>query len=76
MGCVRPNLFTWSPISVTNCESTDAFTAGLVNQYLRGVPLSEANDFANRMGAWVASNSGAMPPVPDQGLVAALAEIG
>lgn len=54
----------------------DAFTAGLVNQYLRGVPLSEANDFANRMGAWVASNSGAMPPVPDQGLVAALAEIG
>lgn len=54
----------------------DAFTAGLVNQLLHGAPLAEANDFANRMGAWVASNSGAMPPVPDQGLLAALAEIG
>lgn len=54
----------------------DAFTAGLVNQVLHGVPLAAANDFANRMGAWVASNSGAMPPVPDQGLLAALDEIG
>jgi len=54
----------------------DAFTAGLVNQYLHGVPLAEANDFANRMGAWVASNLGAIPPVPDEGLLAALAEIG
>jgi fructokinase len=54
----------------------DAFTAGLVNQYLHGVPLAEANDFANRMGAWVASNSGAMPPVPDEGLLATLDEIG
>ena len=54
----------------------DAFTAGLVNQYLHGVPLEQANDFANRMGAWVASNSGAMPPAPDAGLIAALSEIG
>lgn len=54
----------------------DAFTAGLVNQVLHGAPLPEANDFANRMGAWLASNSGAMPPVPDQGLLTALAEIG
>ncbi len=54
----------------------DAFTAGLVNQVLHGASLAVANDFANRMGAWVASNSGAMPPVSDQGLLAALAEIG
>lgn len=54
----------------------DAFTAGLVNQLLHGSPLAEASDFANRMGAWVASNSGAMPPVPDEGLLAALTEIG
>ena len=54
----------------------DAFTAALVNQVLHGASLAEANDFANRMGAWVASNSGAMPPVPDAGLLAALAEIG
>lgn len=54
----------------------DAFTAGLLNQMLHGVPLPEANEFANRMGAWVASSSGAMPPVPDGGLLATLAELG
>jgi fructokinase len=54
----------------------DAFTAGLVNQVLHGAPLDEANDFANRMGAWVASRSGAMPPAPEGGLRAALAELG
>lgn len=56
--------------------SGDAFTAALVNQYLRGASLADANDFANRMGAWVAANSGAMPPAPDEGLRAALLEIG
>ena len=55
--------------------SGDAFTAALVNQYLHGLSLANANDFANRMGAWVASNSGGMPPVPDEGLLSALAEV-
>ncbi len=54
----------------------DAFTAGLVNQVLHGASLAEANDFANRMGAWVASCSGAMPPSPEGGLRSALAELG
>ena len=54
----------------------DAFTAGLVNQLLHGASLAEANDLANRMGAWVASSSGAMPPAPEGGLLAALAELG
>lgn len=54
----------------------DAFTAGLVHQILHGIPLAEANNFANKMGAWVASNSGAMPSTPDDGLLAALAEMG
>ena len=53
----------------------DAFTAGLINQLLHGVPLPEANEFANRMGAWVASSAGAMPPLPDEGLLPALAEL-
>jgi fructokinase len=56
--------------------SGDAFTAALVNRYLHGGSLADANDFANRMGAWLASNSGAMPAAPDEGLLAALAEIG
>jgi fructokinase len=45
----------------------DAFTAALVHKYLRERGLAEMNEAANRMGAWVASHSGAMPqgPAPD-----------
>lgn len=39
----------------------DAFTAGLVHAYLRQFSLPEMNDLANRMGAWVSSNSGGTP---------------
>lgn len=39
----------------------DAFTAGLVDAYLRGTSLEAMNDAANRWGAWVASQPGAMP---------------
>jgi len=39
----------------------DAFTAGLVHEYLRGSSLPEMNETANRVGAWVASRLGAMP---------------
>jgi fructokinase len=39
----------------------DAFTAGLVRHYLRKSPLAKMNDAANRLGAWVASQKGAMP---------------
>jgi fructokinase len=53
----------------------DAFTAALVHEHLRGRSLAEMNDSANRLGAWVASNSGAMPPVPAIGLEAALANL-
>jgi fructokinase len=53
----------------------DAFTAALVHEHLRGRSLAEMNDSANRLGAWVASNSGAMPSVPAIGLEAALANL-
>jgi fructokinase len=39
----------------------DAFTAALVHGYLRGASLAEINDTANRVGAWVASQSGGTP---------------
>ncbi len=52
----------------------DAFTAALVREYLRGASLAEINDSANRMGAWVASSAGAMPPPPADGLPQKLAE--
>jgi fructokinase len=53
----------------------DAFTAALVYELLRGASLAEMNDLANRLGAWVASCSGAMPPVPDEGLPRALSQV-
>jgi fructokinase len=53
----------------------DAFTAGLVHELLRDGSLSAMNDTANRMGAWVASQVGAMPAVPRAGLRSALAEL-
>ncbi len=63
----------------------DAFTAGLVHEYLRGAEsgrmdlqetkLDDMNEVANRVGAWVASEEGAMP-VPKGGLERALAKMG
>jgi fructokinase len=40
----------------------DAFTATMVHHALRGSSLAAMNAAANRMGAWVASQEGAMPP--------------
>jgi fructokinase len=40
----------------------DAFTAGLVHGYHRGASLQAMNELANRMGAWVSSQRGSMPP--------------
>jgi fructokinase len=53
----------------------DAFTAALVHGYLRQTSLAQINETANRVGAWVASQPGAMPAVKSGGLAAALAEI-
>jgi fructokinase len=41
--------------------SGDAFTAALVYHYLRGASLATLNEAANRMGAWVAGQTGATP---------------
>src|SRR5712671_765357 len=53
----------------------DAFTAAMVHGYLRGTPLAQINETANRVGAWVASQSGAMPVPQVVGLPQTLAEI-
>jgi fructokinase len=39
----------------------DAFTAALVYHYLRHASVTTLNEAANRMGAWVASQTGATP---------------
>jgi fructokinase len=41
--------------------SGDAFTAALAHEFLRGSSLEQINETANRVGAWVATQSGAMP---------------
>jgi fructokinase len=53
----------------------DAFTAALVHEYMHGRGLTDVNEAANRMGAWVASNSGAMPKIPATGLQQALKDL-
>lgn len=40
----------------------DAFTAAMTHGILREWKLKEINDFANKIGAFVASQTGAMPP--------------
>ena len=47
---------------VDSVGAGDAFTAALAHHLLRGSSLKTANEAANRLGAWVASQSGATPP--------------
>lgn len=56
--------------------SGDAFTAGLVHEYLHGASLDLMNEVANLVGAWVASEVGAMPTPKRGALENSLAEIG
>ena len=55
--------------------SGDAFTAGLVHEYLQGASLDLMNEVANLVGAWVASEVGAMPAPKRGALEHSLAEI-
>jgi len=54
----------------------DSFTAGLVHEYIRGSSLPQMNATANRVGAWVASQVGAMPSPGKGGIRDAMARIG
>jgi fructokinase len=45
----------------------DAFTACLAHHYVRGNPLQQISESANRFASWVATQRGATPPItPDQ----------
>ena len=54
----------------------DAFTAALTHYFLRGAPLEVLNDAGNRWGSWVASQQGAMAPLPDEVIASIAAKIG
>jgi fructokinase len=55
--------------------SGDAFTAGLVHEYLDGASLEQMNETANLVGAWVASEVGGMPSLHGGSLESAFAKI-
>ena len=43
----------------------DAFTAAMTHYLLHGASLATLNEAGNRWGGWMASQSGAMPALPD-----------
>jgi fructokinase len=52
------------PIEVADTIGAgDAFTAAMTHYLLRGADLATLNEAGNRWGSWVASQSGAMPPL-------------
>lgn len=54
------------PIKVADTIGAgDAFTAAMIHYLLRGADLATLNEAGNRWGGWVASQSGAMPPLPE-----------
>jgi fructokinase len=54
----------------------DAFTACLAHNFLRGAPLDQINEEANRLAAWVATQVGATPSTGGRDLSEILAGIG
>jgi fructokinase len=54
------------PVRVADAiGSGDAFTAAITHYLLRGAGLATLNEAGNRWGGWMASQSGAMPALPD-----------
>ncbi|MFQ5737936.1 MAG: carbohydrate kinase [Acidobacteriota bacterium] len=69
-GCLLVTESEWAehpgfPVRVADAVGAgDAFTAALSHQLLRGRPLRRIAETANCLGAWVASQVGAMPAIP------------
>jgi len=54
------------PVNVADTIGAgDAFTAAMTHYLLRGADLATLNEAGNRWGGWMASQSGAMPPLPE-----------
>lgn len=53
------------PVEVADTVGAgDAFTAAVVHHWLRDASLAQINQAANRLGSYVATQSGARPPLP------------
>ena len=54
------------PVKVADTiGSGDAFTAAITHYLLRGADLATLNEAGNRWGGWIATQSGATPPLPE-----------
>jgi fructokinase len=54
------------PVTVADTIGAgDSFTAAMTHYLLRGTPLAKLNEAGNRWGAWMASQAGAMPDLPE-----------
>lgn len=66
---LTPDNYSEHPGIVTQVEDTigagDSFTAATIIGYLRGLPLDEINEQANRVAAYVCSQQGGMPHLPE-----------
>jgi fructokinase len=70
------NLHPGFPITAGDAIGAgDAFTAAMTHYLLRGASLATLNEAGNRWGGWVASQSGAMPVLPEAVRAAIAAEI-
>jgi fructokinase len=64
------------PVNVADAIGAgDAFTAAIAHSMLRGASLATLNEAGNCWGAWMATQSGAMPTLPDAVRVAITAAI-
>lgn len=55
------------PVTVVDTVGAgDAFTAALAVGLLRDMPMDLLNEFANRVGSYVCSQTGATPPLPSE----------
>jgi fructokinase len=60
------NVHPGFPVQVADpVGAGDAFTAALVHYLLRGAGLATLSQAGNRWGGWMASQSGAMPDLPE-----------
>jgi len=66
---LTPHSSSDHPGVVTHIKDTigagDSFTAAVTIGFLQGLPLNEINENANRIAAYVCSQRGGMPPMPD-----------
>ena len=53
------------PEVVSTVGAGDAFTAAMIMGFLKGEPIDQINQEANRLAAFVCTQAGAVPELPD-----------